>query len=109
VRVLIDECVPVQLRPALEGVEAYTVRQKRWLGRRNGALLAAMRNDGFDVLITMDRALPHQQDIRRAGISLILLSARSNRIADIEPLIPAILEALKSITPGEVVRVAAHR
>ena len=78
-----------------------------WQGTRNGALLRAAQDEGFDVLVTMDRGLPHQQDLRGLRIGILLLKAESNRLADLEPLMPSVHEALKRIQAGEILRVTA--
>lgn len=61
-RVLIDECVPLDLRHHLPGHSAATVVYMGWSGQKNGDLLALMRMNGFDVLLTVDQGLRHQQD-----------------------------------------------
>ncbi len=62
-------------------------------------------NAGFDVLPTVDKGLPHQQNISGRKIALLVIRARSNEIEDLQPHVPKCLEALQSIKPGEVVRV----
>jgi hypothetical protein len=75
-----------------------------WAGVKNGELLR--RAAGlFDVLLTMDRNLKHQQPLADQPFGVILVRAPSNRIADLAPLIPELLEALDSIKPGELRRV----
>jgi hypothetical protein len=63
--------------------------------------------DGFGVLITMDRNLEHQQNIVRAGIGLLVIIARDNRVETVVPLAGAILVALDQVRPGVVVHVGA--
>ena len=45
-------------------VEARTVQQEGWAGRKNGKLLSAAAAS-FDVLITTDQGIPHQQNLSR--------------------------------------------
>ena len=40
--------------------EIWTVRDKGWLGKKNGALLQLMAAAGFDLFVTVDRNLPYQ-------------------------------------------------
>ena len=70
----------------------------------NGELLRRAQSE-FDVFVTMDRNLPYQQNLRAIGMPVILVSARSNRMSDLRPLIPNILEAITAVQPGEVRRV----
>ncbi len=60
----------------------------------------------FDVLITVDRSLRHQQNLQSAGIALIVLVAASNRLSDLVPLMPSVQAALGSVRPGDVEEIA---
>ena len=86
-------------------VEARTVQQEGWAGRKNGKLLSAAAAS-FDVLITTDQGIPHQQNLSRYEIGIVVLVARSNRTADLAALVPLIKARLGSIAPGVVLRVA---
>ncbi len=56
---------------------------------------------GFEVLITMDRSLPYQQNLSRSPIVVILLKARMNVHELIQPLVPQVLELLnRNPKPG---------
>jgi hypothetical protein len=81
-----------------------TVRRRGWSGVKNGDLLQRMRGE-YDALVTMDRGIEHQQNVSVLPFGVLLIRASSNRIADLLPLIPAILEALASLRPGQSVRV----
>jgi hypothetical protein len=70
-----------------------------WQRLKNGALLAVAQRD-FDLLITMDKSIPSQQSLAQYSIALLIIRARSNRLGDLLPLIPQILEALPQTTPG---------
>jgi predicted nuclease of predicted toxin-antitoxin system len=60
VRVLIDACLPVELRTLLEGTEVKTARDMGWQRLDNGELLN--KADGrFDALVTMDKSMPHSR------------------------------------------------
>jgi hypothetical protein len=60
---------------------------------------------GFDVLVTTDRAIPHQQTLATRQISILILCARTNRLAELSALVPAALVALDGLVPGQVIRV----
>lgn len=59
----------------------------------------------WDTLITNDRNIQYQQSISSRNISILILCAKSNRIKDLLPLMPACAKALRSITPGQIVEV----
>jgi len=51
--------------------------------------------------------LEFQQNPAALPIAVIVLVAVNNRIETLRPLVPEVLEALKSIRPGQLVRVGA--
>ena len=102
-RVLVDQCLPRHLAAELPGHEATTVRAQRWLGLRNGVLLRAAVDAGFEVFLTNDSSVEFQQNVKRIGIGVIATVGFRNRIEDLRPIIPRILAALTTIQPGEVV------
>lgn len=106
-RVLLDECVPRRLLRHLTDQDASHATDEGWAGRRNGALLQAMREASFTVLVTVDRNLSIQQDIGRAGVAVVVMDAASNRTEDLLPLLPELLTVLGRIQPGEVRHIGA--
>ena len=103
-RVLLDECLPKRLKRELAGHEVQTVPEAGWAGRKNGELLQLAAGK-FDAFITIDRSLVFQQKVARLSFGVVVLRARSNRLADLQLLVPELLRALGAIRPGEVVRV----
>ena len=96
--------MPTGLVAELTGHEVRTLGQLGWKGLENGQLLARAAGQ-FDVLVSMDKNLPVEQDITQYGVGLVLLRALSNRIESIRPLVPAIQRALATVRPGELQRV----
>lgn len=75
-----------------------------WSGLKNGELLS--RSAGrVDVFITADQNLQHQQNLRNLPIAVVVLTAKTNRIQDLRPLIPRLLEQLKKLAPRTLVRI----
>ncbi len=104
-RVLIDESLPRELIGALEGHEVQTVQQEGWSGIKNGELLRRARSNGYDVLLTPDRNLQFQQNISRTGVAVVVLRAPTNRIEDLLPLVPKVLDALRTVKAGTVTEI----
>ena len=77
-----------------------------WSSKRNGELLA-LAAAAFDVFLTADRNLSYQQDVSVFNIAVIVLIAQSNRIDDLAPLAPRVLEVLTTAKPGAVTIVRA--
>jgi hypothetical protein len=102
-RVLLDECVPKQLGRHLPGHKTRTAAQMAWSGLKNGRLINAMVGDGFEVMLTVDRGIPFQQNIKSLPIGIIVMAAPSNDIDDLTLLVPEMMTALASILPGQIV------
>lgn len=100
-RLLLDECLPRALVRALAGHEVKTVPQMGWASVKNGALLA-LAEAQFEVFVTIDGGLEFQQNLARFRIAIVALRAKSNRLADVLPLVPEILAALPLCRPGAV-------
>jgi hypothetical protein len=77
-----------------------------WASRENGELLSLAVGQ-FDVFLTVDRNLSYQQDVGQFDIRVVVLVARSNRLADMQPLMPQVLETLKTALPRQVTKVGA--
>jgi hypothetical protein len=89
----------------LSGHEVETAYERGWETLKNGALLDAAEEAGFEVLLTTDQNLPYQQNLPGRALRLVILVAHSNRVAELSSLVPAALEALPQMAPGEVRRI----
>ena len=105
-RVLLDENVPHDLIAALVGHEVVTVQGLGWAGTLNGELLARA-SGSIDAFVTLDRKLEREHDIARPPFGVVVLISRSSKVVDLLPLMTGILDALKNLKPGELVRVGA--
>jgi hypothetical protein len=105
-RLLLDECVPKRLARLLGPHEVEAVPQAGWSGMKNGALLS-IAAESFDVFVTVDQGIRYQQNLVAYDICVAALAANSNDIRDLEPLVPKLLAAIESASPGQVIRVAA--
>jgi hypothetical protein len=66
---------------------------------KNGALLT-LASQHFDVFVTVDRNLSFQQNLVDFSLAVVVLQAKTNRLADLRPLIPRLLVAIGAATPG---------
>jgi hypothetical protein len=100
VKVLLDECVDWRLSRDIVGHDVKTARQMGWAAIKNGELLALASTE-FDVFVTVDRSLFFQQDLASFSVSVIILRAKTNRLADLRPLVPRLLHAIRTAAPGK--------
>jgi predicted nuclease of predicted toxin-antitoxin system len=106
-RILIDECLPVQLRHIFVGHDARTIVHMSWRSLNNGQLLAAAEREQFDIFITADARIPTTHDI--AGSHLAVVVVPTNRRKILDQITSAILDAVTQAKPGEVLIVSLPR
>lgn len=104
-RVLLDTCVPRRLARELPGHEVRHATEMGWSDLDDGPLLTAMTGS-FDALITVDRNLPHQQNLNSRPFAVLLLRAPSNRLTDLARLVPKLRAALKRVESGQLIELA---
>jgi predicted nuclease of predicted toxin-antitoxin system len=90
-RILLDEC-----------------RFAGFKGLENGALLGAAERAGFEVMITADQNMPLQQDLVGRKIAVVVLRAQSTNRRHLRALVPEVLGALETLTPGQLIRMSSH-
>ena|SRR5258708_2038675 len=96
-RVLFDQGTPVPLRSALTGHVVVTAFELGWHNLANGDLLQAADGEGFDVLVTTDQRLKHQQNLSHRKIAILVLTTTSwLRIRSGVTLVAAAIDSLKS-------------
>lgn len=102
-RCLLDENLSPKLRQCLGDHEVVSAVYAGFGGLKNGKLLNAVEAAGFDVLITADKTLQHEQNLKGRRLAIVSLSANSWTI--IEPYTSQILEAVNAAKPGSFLKV----
>jgi hypothetical protein len=74
-------------------------------GLENGELLKQAEAAKFDVLLTVDRGFEYQQNLADRQIAVIVFCGKSVLFEDLLPLMTTCLDDLKTIRPGEVIRI----
>lgn len=91
---LLDEDVPRPLRRDLVGHDVSTVVEMGWSGIKNGVLLRLAAATGFEVFLTCDRNIQHQQNVPTLGLALVVLAVPDKKLDTVHPLVPDILSVL---------------
>jgi hypothetical protein len=98
-KILLDESVPQKLRLLIEGSHTVATAWFRgWSGLKNGALLDAAEEAGFELFITADQGLRYQQNLSRRKIALVVLS--TNNWSFIKAHVAEIIGSINAATPG---------
>jgi hypothetical protein len=105
-RVFLDECVDRRLARDILGHEVKTARDQGWTGIANGRRLELV-SQSFDVFVTVDRNLSFQRSLQSLTIAVIVLRAKTNRLADLRLLVPELLAAIAAAPPGVATVVSA--
>ena len=100
-RVVLDNCVPRTLIRHLATLDVRRVEDYGWADEDDGPLLRLIE-PVCDVFVTVDRNLPFQQRLDNRPFATIVLRARSNRVSDLVPLVPRLLELVPTVAPGSV-------
>jgi hypothetical protein len=106
-RILLDECVPVQVRHALPSHEVDTTQRMGWAGVSNGALLDAAEQAGFQVFVVADKNLRYQQNLVSRRIAILELW--TNHRPTLEKHFREIQAAVERIKMGEYVAMEAPK
>ena len=105
-KILLDESLPRKLKYDFGIVhEVWTVRDKNWLGQKNGLLLKLMLEDNFELFVTIDRNLPYQQNLQRLPLTIFVLCASDNRRETLSKLIPKLFERLSKVNLGNIIEI----
>jgi hypothetical protein len=99
-RILLDESVPQKLRLLLDSRHAVaTTWFQGWSGLKNGALLAAAEEAGFELFLTADQELNYQQNLTGRRMAILVLS--TNNWALVKQQVELIRSAIEGVGPGE--------
>lgn len=93
--------MPRRLAGELPGHEVRTVPEMGWADLDDGPLLNAVARR-FEVLVTVDKSLPKQQNLEQRPFLVVVLRAKTNRLVDLRPLAPALRAAITEARPGQV-------
>jgi hypothetical protein len=74
-------------------------------GKKNGDLLHAAENAGYEVFLTVDQGIPHHAQSGSRTIAVFVLRSRTNQPEDLRLLVDAVLHVLAGIAPGQIVTI----
>ncbi len=95
-KILLDENLPKQGKADFGfDYDVTTVRDMGWLGKKNGELLGLIVFNGFDIFITIDKNLRHQQNLDRIELKIFILLAINNRRETLQVLVEKIEDKIK--------------
>jgi hypothetical protein len=102
-RIVFDQATPVPIRPHLEGHIVRTAAQQGWDKLRNGDLLTAAEDAGFDVLLTTDKNMLYQQNLTGRKIAIVVIGKQ--QWPELRPHVWRVPEAINAAKPGSYMEV----
>ena len=106
-RVLFDQGTPHPLRQSLRHHDTSTAYELGWARLKNGDLLDVAEKHCFEVIVTTDLQLVHQQNLRARRIAVVVLSTPS--WLRIRRAIAEVVAAVDAATPASYKEVAIPR
>jgi hypothetical protein len=106
-KTLFDQNVPRPLARFLTHHQVVRAAELNWSELRNGDLLRAAEEAGFDLLVTADRNLSYQQNLKDRKLMIVVLP--SGQWPEIEPHVSLIVAAIDNSEPGGFVDLIALR
>ena len=102
-RVLLDNGTPRGVTAALVGHTVEEARARGWDTFKNGELLTAAEAAGFEVFVTTDRNLRHQQNLAERKIAIVVIGKARWKL--IQPRLAEIAAAVATATPGSIIEI----
>ena len=96
-KVLLDENLPHALRHHLSRHDVMTAHYAGLAGIRNGRLLEAAAQAGFEVMVTKDQSIEYQQNLERLPLPIVVIESADSRIETLVHVIPQIEAALDEL------------
>jgi predicted nuclease of predicted toxin-antitoxin system len=103
-RILVDECVDPRVKSLFPEHDVSTVYDMGWDQLTDGPLLA-LANELFDVLLTIDKSLEFQQNLKKLSLGVIVVHVRKNQIPHYQAIQQDLLAAVEIIAHGQVIHV----
>ncbi len=104
-KIFLDHGVPKRFLRLLSDHEVKTAYQMGWAAKKNGELLKLVENE-FEVFLTVDQNLQHQQNLTSSQLRFVVLVAASNQYDSLAPLIPQVRDALTKLGLGDVIEIS---
>src|SRR5277367_3731456 len=102
-RVLFDQATPLPLRAYLDRHEVRTASQQGWATFKNGDLLTAAEAAGFEVLLTTDKNMRYQQNLKGRQIAFVVIG--NQQWPTLRRHVEGVVAAVNAATPGSYTEV----
>jgi hypothetical protein len=91
-KILLDECVTKRLKGHLKEFDVYTVSDMAWNGIKNGNLMTLCVENGFDILLTIDKNIVNQQNLIKYNLTLAIFNSLTSKLEELVLFLPSFKE-----------------
>ena len=104
-KILLDENIDVRLKLMFPSDlhAVFTIRDMKWNGIKNGALLKLLKEYQFDCWVVVDKNIPYEQNLQKLPCTIIVLNVMRNTLKHLTPLMPKVLSVLEKENGNTVV------
>ncbi len=101
-KILLDECVTKKLKRHLDEFEVRTVVEMGWSGYRNGTLLKAAAEAQFDLLLSIDKNMAHQQNMAKYDIAVVVFDTRRSKVDVLLDFLPEFRARIQEFSKRQI-------
>ena len=102
-RILFDHGTPAPLRAFLSGHTVLDAKARGWDTFKNGDLLTAAEDEGFDLLVTTDKNMRYQQNLTGRSIAIVVLGNAQWPVLQLH--VVHVVAAVNAATPGSFIEI----
>ncbi|MFN0048437.1 MAG: DUF5615 family PIN-like protein [Cytophagales bacterium] len=107
-RILLDECVTQKIKYRISEYEVHSVTEMSWNGIKNGDLMKLAIENGFDILLTIDKNLEFQQNLKSYNIAIVVFDVEKSKFEYLNELLPKFKEQIDSFSKGKAYRITKY-
>ena len=105
-KLLLDENLPIKLKNSFSiKHKVLTVRDQGWSGKKNGELLKSMIKEGFEALVTLDKNLKFQQNIKNFDIKIFILNSPDSKLSTLKSYVKKLEIALLTQVENNIIEI----
>lgn len=101
-KILIDENLPRRVQNLLQGDDAHHVVDLGWQSIKNGVLMQLAFDAGFEVFLTADKGIPHQHNLQKIGLAIVVLRIRNTDLESCRRVLREFVFDPSELVPGKV-------
>ena len=100
-KILLDECVTKRLKSHLAEFEVHTVREMGWGGIKNGKLMALCVENNFNLLLTIDKNLMFQQNLKKYSLTIVVIDSLTSKLEELIEFLPSFKSKIGSFQKSQ--------